>query len=74
MKRIGTFLITMVTGMLLLSGCSEYATSKNPVEKKTKTVGEETVVVYDAIPEKSSSGTYSEKTTSYVLSSISNQL
>ena len=35
MKRIGTFLITMVTGMLLLSGCSEYATSKNPVEKKS---------------------------------------
>ena len=34
MKRIGTFLITMVTGMLLLSGCSEYATSKNPVEKQ----------------------------------------
>ena len=24
----------MVTGMLLLSGCSEYATSKNPVEKQ----------------------------------------
>ncbi|MBR5736987.1 MAG: peptidylprolyl isomerase [Verrucomicrobia bacterium] len=35
MKRIGTFLITMVTGMLLLSGCSEYTTSKNPVEKKS---------------------------------------
>ena len=50
MKRFGTFLITMVTGMLLLSGCSEYATSKNPVEKQEPAAAAATQTEQKAAP------------------------
>ena len=50
MKRFGTFLITMVTGMLLLSGCSEYTTSKNPVEKQEPAAAAATQTEQKAAP------------------------
>ena len=50
MKRFGTFLITMVTGMLLLSGCSGYATSKNPVEKQEPAAAAATQTEQKAAP------------------------
>ena len=40
----------MVTGMLLLSGCSEYATSKNPVEKQEPVAAAATQTEQKAAP------------------------
>jgi peptidyl-prolyl cis-trans isomerase B (cyclophilin B) len=40
----------MVTGMLLLSGCSEYATSKNPVEKQEPAAAAATQTEQKAAP------------------------